>query len=104
MPYNRFNAFVYQLIEFIERFNPGFIHKPWISKIRLNCRDDWSEFRTQITMKELDADIDELMVEMFMESIERKNYIYKEEPSDGSEAQELLGGPMQIKAPWTEED
>ena len=101
MPYNRFNAFIYQLILFIDHFNPGFIHKPWVRKVRDNCKDDWAEFRTQITIKELDEDIEELHADWDTQEAKDSEFIFTEENSDGSEAQELLGGPMRLSAPWT---
>ena len=101
MEYNRFNALVYELILFIDRFNPGFKSKPWIQKILQNCRDDWAEFRTQVTMAQLEEDIEELHAAWDREEAEHFEPIYSEEPADDSEAQRLLGGPMRLSAPWT---
>jgi len=101
MPYNRFNALVYELILFIDRFKPGFKNKPWIQKILQNCRDDWAEFRTRVTMAQLEEDIEELHAAWDLEEAEQQKPIYSEEPADDSEAQRLLGGPMRLSASWT---
>jgi len=100
--YNRFNALVYELILFIDRFRPGFKNKPWIQKILQNCRDDWAEFRTQIVMADLDKQMKDIH-EAWLEDAYYKylDSFYTEEEPDGSEAQELLGGPMRLSAPWT---
>ena len=102
MEYNRFNALVYELILFIDRFKPGFKSKPWIQKILQNCRDDWAEFRTQIVMADLDKQVKDIH-EAWLEDAYYKHLesFYTEEEPDGSEAQELLGGPMRLSAPWT---
>jgi len=101
--YNRFNALVYELILFIDRFRPGFKNKPWIQKILQNCRDDWAEFRTQVTMAQLDEDIAELHAAWDLEEKEKQKPVYTELEPDGSRAQELLGGEMRLSAPWTVE-
>ena len=60
MRYNKLNAAVYQLTEFLFRFWPTLRENVWIKRARLYCRDDWAEFRTQLVMKEVDKEIKEL--------------------------------------------
>ena len=60
MRYNKLNAAVYELTEFLFRFWPTLRKNKWVTWARLNCRDDWAEFRTQLTMKEVDKEINEL--------------------------------------------
>jgi len=102
MEYNKFNALIYELILFIDRFRPGFKNKPWIQKILQNCRDDWAEFRTQIVIADLDKQIKDIH-EAWLEDAYYKylDSFYTEEEPDDSEAQRLLGGPMRLSAPWT---
>ena len=102
MEYNKFNALMYELILFIDRFRPGFKNKPWIQKILQNCRDDWAEFRTQIVMADLDKQMKDIH-EAWLEDAYYKylDSFYTEEEPDDSEAQRLLGGPMRLSAPWT---
>ena len=60
MRYNKLNAAVYELTEFLFRFWPTLRQNTWVTGARLNCRDDWAEFRTQLVMREVDEDINEL--------------------------------------------
>ena len=48
--YNKFNAFVYELIQFWSRFQPSIKLNPWIKRACTYCFDDWVEWRTQILM------------------------------------------------------
>jgi hypothetical protein len=57
MHYNKLNAATYEVIEFISHFWPSIIKNVWIQKVRIYCRDDWAEFRTQVTLKEVDEEI-----------------------------------------------
>lgn len=49
--------------------------------------------------RDLDREIDKLTKDLPPVIIEKP--IFVEEPSDGSEAQNLLGGAMELKSPWT---
>ena len=98
--YNRFNAFVYQLTEFIGTFWPKFKRKPWVRKIRTYCFLDWCEWKAQLTMKDVDDQIDKYHERMDRDLSEEFNPVFEEEPGDGP-----LGGPMRLRASWkTEED
>tara|TARA_R100001509_G_scaffold100445_2_gene58708 strand:- start:2169 stop:2495 length:327 start_codon:yes stop_codon:yes gene_type:complete len=99
MSYNKTNALVYETIQFISRFWPDIKSNGFIKLVLKNCFEDWVEFRTQITLKELDDNIEELH-EQWDKEEKNIEYIFTEEKSDGSEAQELLGGPMRLSAPW----
>ena len=101
MNYSKLNALVYEAIQFISRFWPNIKFNPWVKMALRNCLDDWVEFRTRITLKELDSDIEELHEQWDREEAEHFEYVFTEEKSDGSEAQELLGGPMRLSAPWS---
>ena len=69
--------------------------------IRRYCFLDWVEWKTERTMKNVDKQIDE--IQQMMAETDHKRYvepiIIEHEP-DGSKAQELLGGTLEIKAPW----
>lgn len=100
MKYNRLNAFVYQLTEFIERLKPGFINQVWVKKVRNYCRPDWAEWRTQLVMKDIDEQVETIQEEWKIAEEEKNQPIFREKPSDGSAAQELLGGEMRLTSPW----
>ena len=98
--YSRINAFYYQLTEFVERFKPGFINQAWVKKVRDNCRPDWAEWRTHLVMINLEDQVEELHELWKIEEFEKALPIYSEKASDGSEAQELLGGERRVTSPW----
>ena len=100
MPYNRFNALVYELIIFLCRFYP-LKRKPWIRRILDYCRPDWAAFRAEVAMKDVDKQVESLHAAWRKEEEQKQKPIYTEKPSDGSKAQELLGGEMRLTAPWT---
>jgi hypothetical protein len=100
MAYNKTNALVYEIIQFISRFMPKIKFNPLVKRAMAYCLNDWVEFRTEITLKELDDDIEELHTQWDKEEAKNLEYIFSEEEPDGSEAQRLLGGPMRLSAPW----
>jgi len=55
------NALVYELgLLFVDRF-PGLIFKNWFKRVMAYCRADWAEWRTQRTMKKVDAQSNKIM-------------------------------------------
>ena len=60
MRYNKLNAAVYEFTEFLFRFWPALRNNTYVTWARLNCRDDWADFRAQLLMKEVDGQIEEL--------------------------------------------
>ena len=99
--YNRLNAFYYQLTEFVERLKPGFINQAWVKKIRDYCRPDWAEWKTHLVMLEIEDQVEDLHALWDLTEKDLDQPIYSEKVSDGSEAQELLGGEMRLTSPWT---
>ena len=97
--YNKFNAFTYQLIISLCRFYP-LKKKVFIQKILDYCWEDWTAFRAEVAMKELDEQIEEIHAAWNREQNEKQKPIYSEEKPDGSEAQKLLGGSMRLTSPW----
>ena len=70
---------------------------PLLKRIHDNWFSCWVEFRTERTMSDVDEQIESIQKEWASE--DPKPTIIEHE-SDGSAAQELLGGPLEIKAPW----
>lgn len=98
--YNKTNALIYELITFLCRFYP-LKQKPWIRRILDYCRPDWAAFRAEIAMKDVDKQVEALHAAWKKEEEQKQKPVYIEKPSDGSKAQELLGGEMRLSAPWT---
>jgi hypothetical protein len=58
-------------------------------------------WKTEQTMKKVDKQINDIQIQAKAEDdIKYVTPIIIEHPSDGSNAQELLGGTLEIKAPW----
>ncbi len=74
---------------------------PWLQRVHDYWFDFWVDWKTQITMDDVDRQVEEIQKQWADE--EPKPIIAEHEP-DGSKAQELLGGTMEIKAPWYEAD
>ena len=76
-------------------WNHGYYRSnPWLQKIHDEWFSFWVEWKTQLTMKDVDRQIQE----MFLES-EIDPPIFTEEV-DG---ETLLGGNMELRAPWSNE-
>ena len=100
--YNKVNALIYELINFLDRFTQ-LKNKPWIRKILDYCREDWAAFRAEVAMREVDKQIEDIHEAWKLEEQQKQKPLYSELPPDGSRAQELLGGEMRLSAPWTAE-
>lgn len=73
----------------------------WIKLIRQNCSQDWVEWKTECVLKIVDRQVDVMQKEMEAENkIKYVDPIVIEHPADDSKAQQLLGGTLEIKAPW----
>jgi len=60
MKYNKVNAMAYQATEFLCFLNEKFRFNPWVLKIRENCQEDWVEYKTQKTLKDLNIQTEAL--------------------------------------------
>ena len=98
--YNKINALIYELITFLCRFYP-LKRKPWIRQILDYCLEDWAAFRAEVAIKDVDKQVEALHAEWDKQEEIKRKPVYSELPSDGSKAQELLGGEMRLSAPWT---
>ena len=82
----------------------GYYRKnPWLQRIHAYWFDYWVQFKTDSTMANVDRQVKELHKQWDEEEPQPKPIIVEHEP-DGSKAQELLGGTLEIKAPWYEAD
>lgn len=121
MKYSLLNAIVYDIVRIL--IDGGILSKnnPIVAKILAHCFQDWVQWKTEMTMKDVDRQVEEIketwkeqenqkIVEDFQERYpEAKVTLHDantsavliEHPPDGSEAQSLLGGAMEIKSPWS---
>jgi hypothetical protein len=121
MKYNLLNALLYEICLAIVEYKPELKRNWVIDKILEHCFQDWVAWRTEQTMRDVDQQAEDLKVKWKEEEnkliVERfqKQYpeakvtlhdentgaVLIEHPPDGSKAQELLGGAMEIKSPWS---
>ena len=74
----------------------GYYHNnPWLQRIHDNWHPFWVDYKTGITM----ADVDKQIEEMFLES-EIEPPVFSEE----LEGETPLGGKLELRAPWLNEE
>lgn len=70
---------------------------PWFQRVHDYWYDYWVQYKTDATMRDVDRQVEE--IQQYWEAEEAKPVIIEHKP-DNSKAQELLGGTIEIKAPW----
>ena len=99
MSYNTFNAIVYDILwRFCDSY-PSLRSNTLVRMAMTHCFPDWVLWKTEVTMTDVDRQVEDIQREW--EEQEPKPVIIEHKP-DGSKAQELLGGAMEIKSPWSE--
>jgi len=96
--YTVFNAVIYELLTELIEVWPKLKLYPWVRAALNWCRTDWVEWRTEKTLKDVDEQAKIIADEWAQQ--EKTKYELIEHPPDGSKAQELLGGAMEIKSTW----
>lgn len=122
MKYNALNALCYEICLILIDLRPGLKHNVWVQKVMAHCFVDWVEWKTEGTMKGVDRQVEEITKEWQAQDnqkvVEKFQKVYPEakvtvhnhetgavlieHPPDGSKAQELLGGAMEIRSPRSE--
>ena len=121
MRYNALNALVYDVLWRLCESYPSLRQNTWVKLAMKHCFPDWVEWKTETTMKSVDKQTKELKEQWREEENEVTRQKFQEEypdakvttrneqgavliehPTDGSKAQDLLGGAMEIKSPWSE--
>lgn len=99
--YNIWNAAAYEITNILIDYNRKLEMNPWVKAIRLHCFPDWVAWKTERTMEKVDQQIERMQKEWQLEDEKRyvTTVIIKHKP-DNSKAQQLLGGTLEIKAPW----
>ena len=119
--YSLLNAVLYEICRLLVEDKPSRRTHFVIAAIMGHCFTDWVEWKTEHTMATVDQQAEELktqwkeqeneaIVAKFQEKYpEAKVTLHDantgavliEHPPDGSNAQSLLGGAMEIKSPWS---
>lgn len=95
------NGIIYEITNILIEFDARWANHWLIKMIRSHCFPDWVAWKTEQTIREVDRQIVEITKEW--EAQDHKTYIEPiiiEHTPDGSKAQDLLGGELQISAPW----
>ena len=121
MSYNVINAIVYDILwRFCDNY-PSLRGNKLVQMAMEHCFPDWVLWKTENTMADVDRQSEELkeqwqrednekVVEKFSNIFpeaevsthdEKTGAVLIEHPPDGSKAQELLGGTMEIRPPWS---
>ena len=103
MAYNIWNAIAYEITNLLINHDPRWELNQRVQMIRRHCFPDWVEWKTERTMKNVDKQIEDIQAIQQLEH--DKKYVTPiviEHEPDGSRAQDLLGGTLQIKAPWVD--
>jgi hypothetical protein len=101
MKYNIWNAIAYEVTNLLIDFDSRWYNNYLVKLIRSHCFPDWVIWKTERTMERVDKQIEE--IKEGWKQIDDEKYvkpIITEHEPDGSKAQELLGGMLQISAPW----
>lgn len=121
MKYNLINAIAYEVCRLLIEDKPSRKNSIIISLILKHCLEDWVAWKAEMVMADVDAQTEEIkkqwqeeenkaVVEKFQKlypdakvSTHDSNTgaVFIEHPPDGSRAQDLLGGAMEIKSPWS---
>jgi len=96
--YNIWNALIHELLLACLDIWPRFKLNPWVGKALEWTRPDWVLWRVEQTMLDVSKQAEEIVKQW--EKEEPPKYEYIEHEPDGSKAQDLLGGAMEIKSTW----
>lgn len=122
MKYSLLNAIVYDILWRLCEAYPSLRPNSLVKMAKDHCFPDWVEWKTEMTMKSVDSQVEDLKAQWNTQ--ENQKIVHKvqeaypnsrvtlhdeqtgavriEKPSDGSEAQNRLGGEIRIKSPWSE--
>jgi hypothetical protein len=121
MNYNLFNAIVYDVLwRFCDSY-PSLRSNKLVQMAMDHCFPDWVLWKTETTIVDVEAQTEEIkeqwqkgdnekvvekVSKLFPEAKvtthdEKTGAVLIEHPPDGSKAQELLGGTMEIRSPWS---
>jgi hypothetical protein len=105
MKYNLWAALFYETTNLLLDADPRWSRIPWLYVFREKCKPAWIEWKTESTMKNVDFQTEVIKQQWASEEDEKytKPIVIEYKP-DGSNAQDLLGGTLEIKAPFYNPD
>ena len=100
MNYDPTKALVYEFLRGISEGKPFLRGNLIVREVMKSCFPDWAKWKGDVTMRDVDIQVEDLMSEW--QEKENEEPVVIEHKPDGSEAQELLGGAMEIRSPWSQ--
>ena len=102
-PYRLWAALVHELARLVCDERPNLRHRWWVKALLAETHPDWVEWKTELAMREVDQQIAELHQLWDQEQAKAQAPVITKAAPDGSKAQQLLGGELRIRAPWSPE-
>ena len=110
--YNLFNALVYEIVRLLCERSPSLRFNALVKRILTHCFDDWVQWKTHLTMMEVDQQVESLQqrweqgeaeksVEKFSEIFPHAK-VTPHEKFPGAVLIEHEDGAMEIKSPWSD--
>jgi hypothetical protein len=96
--YNIWFALCYELLIKLGEHYKSLKNNYWVKLALRYCHEDWVLWKVENTLRSVDRDIEKIVKEW--DKREKPKYELIEHEPDGSKAQELLGGAMEIKSTW----
>lgn len=98
--YKLINVFVYIIV--VKAIELGLIssNNKLFSAILNNCFDDWCAYKVEMTMKDVDRQVDAIKSKALEDTKREIEYRY----SEIEKGPTPLGGPMRLSAPWKKKD
>jgi hypothetical protein len=94
--FNIWNAYIYEALLILRDDYKLFKNNKLVSAILAYCKPDWVLWKVQKTLKEVDTEIDK--IKAMWDKEEPPKFEFIEHEPDGSKAQELLGGAIEIRS------
>lgn len=101
MKYNIWNAVAYEICQLLIEHDPEWRKNFIVKKILSHSFLDWVNWRTERTMKTVDHQVKQIHFEWDAENPQQPKPTYIEHEANDSEAQQLLGGAIEIRSAWS---
>lgn len=99
--YNLWFALIYEILVALKEHYKKLRNNKWVNLILNYCKHDWVLWKVESTLKSVDRGIDRIQKQW--EAEEPPKFVIVEHEPDGSKAQELLGGTIEIKSTFKRE-
>lgn len=94
--YNIWFALLYEVLYTLKDKFKNLRNNKIVKMILNYCRHDWVLWKVELTLKDVDKEAEQL--KKYWEEQEPPKFLVVEHEPDGSKAQELLGGAIEIKS------